>query len=305
MSLRALRVSQITKLNWHFSTSNVFHALFLFFFSKLFYVAQLGRACSQIDCMHTGSPCFSKRHLFVHDLTTIRDPFLRLQMIDEWRVSNSNQLLCKTTASMAPYFFLDGEAAHVWMTRFGRACPQYCWEAPRQDWRGRVGKERASNQPSCQQIASTPFLLFTNIEYFFDRPNHFLTKSHFYHIYPPNNAFELNSISENYLVWTTTKFEFTIISHLNFILNCPKIALCALGARRWSQPPGISEFLDWSNPTLDWSIQSHALDTTWACVGELQKPRGGGPIFFQQGGLIFQNRGGPGGVPSKIFSRIS
>ena len=219
MSLRALRVSQITKLNWHFSTSNVFHALFLFFFSKLFYyVGQLGRACSQIDCMHTGSPCFAKRHLFVHDLTIISDPFLRLQMINKWWVSNTNQLFCKTAASMAPYFFLDGEPPHVWMTRFGRACPQYCWKAPRQDWRGRVGKERASNQPSCQQIASTPFLLFTNIEYFFDRPNHFLTKSHFYHIYPPNNAFELNSISENYLVWTTTKFEFMIISHLNFIL---------------------------------------------------------------------------------------
>ena len=163
----------------------MFFMLYFYFFSKLFLssVGQLGRACSQIDCMHTGSPCFSKRHLFVHDLTTIRDPLLRLQMIDEWRVNNTNQLFCKTAASIAPYFFLDGEPAHVWMTRFGRACPQYCWKAPGQNWRGRVGKERASNQPSCQQIAPTPFLLFTHIEYFLDRPNHFLAKLHFYHIY--------------------------------------------------------------------------------------------------------------------------
>ena len=178
----------------------MFFMLYFYFFSKLFLssVGQLGRACSQIDCMHTGSPCFSKRHLFVHDLTTIRDPLLRLQMIDEWRVNNTNQLFCKTAASIAPYFFLDGEPAHVWMTRFGRACPQYCWKAPGQNWRGRVGKERASNQPSCQQIAPTPFLLFTHIEYFLDRPNHFLAKSHFYHIYSKNNVFELNSVCENY-----------------------------------------------------------------------------------------------------------
>ena len=38
-------------------------------------------------------------------------------------------------------------------------------------------------------------------------------------------------------------------------------------------------------------------------VGELQKPRGGGPIFFSAGGgLIFQNRGGPGGGSLQKFS---
>ena len=202
MSLRALRVSQITKLNWHFSTSNVFHALFLFFFSKLFYyVGQLGRACSQIDCMHTGSPCFAKRHLFVHDLTIISDPPLRLQMINKWWVSNTNQLFCKTAASMAPYFFLDGEPPHVWMTRFGRACPQYCWKAPRQDWRGRVGKERASNQPSCQQIARLPFSFSHTLNISLTGLTT-LSQSHIFIPFIPQigNASELNSVSGNFLL---------------------------------------------------------------------------------------------------------
>ena len=179
----------------------MFFMLYFYFFSKLFYVAQLGRACSQIDCMHTGSPCFSKRHLFVHDLTTIRELLLRLQMIDEWRVSNSNQLLCKTTASMAPYFFLDGEAAHVWMTRFGRACPQYCWKAPGQNWWGRVGKERASNQPSCQQIARLPFSFSHTLNISLTGLTT-LSQSHIFIPFIPQiwNASELNSVSGNFFL---------------------------------------------------------------------------------------------------------
>ena len=36
-------------------------------------------------------------------------------------------------------------------------------------------------------------------------------------------------------------------------------------------------------------------------VGELQKPRGGGPIFFSaEGGLILKNRGGQGGSLRKF-----
>ena len=43
--------------------------------------------------------------------------------------------------------------------------------------------------------------------------------------------------------------------------------------------------------------------STESYVGELQKPRGGGPIFFSAGGgLIFQNRGGPGGGSLQKFS---
>ena len=40
-------------------------------------------------------------------------------------------------------------------------------------------------------------------------------------------------------------------------------------------------------------------------VGELQKPRGGGPIFFSaEGGLIFKNRGGPGGALQKFSLKL-
>ena len=43
-------------------------------------------------------------------------------------------------------------------------------------------------------------------------------------------------------------------------------------------------------------------------VGELQKPRGGGPIYFSAGGgLNFQNGGGPGGALQKFsleFHRV-
>ena len=42
-------------------------------------------------------------------------------------------------------------------------------------------------------------------------------------------------------------------------------------------------------------------------VGELQKPRGGGPIFFSRGGLIFKNREGQRGGLQKFslkFHRV-
>ena len=39
--------------------------------------------------------------------------------------------------------------------------------------------------------------------------------------------------------------------------------------------------------------------------GQAPKAQGRGSNFFQQGGLIFQNRRGARGVPSKIFSQIS
>ena len=42
-------------------------------------------------------------------------------------------------------------------------------------------------------------------------------------------------------------------------------------------------------------------------MGELQKPRGGGPIFFQKGGPDFSKKGGPGGPYIKFsleFHRV-